>query len=59
MEVDASTELVKEFDPCCDNGEWITIKAELEWVPAKLLVGSLGTLLQDVVSKKLHERELD
>lgn len=35
VEVDASTELVKEFDPRCDNGEWITIKAELEWVPAK------------------------
>lgn len=30
VEVDASTELVKEFDPRCDNGEWITIKAELE-----------------------------
>lgn len=31
VEVDASTELVKEFDPRCDNGEWITIKAELEY----------------------------
>lgn len=35
MEVDASTELVKEFDLRCDNGEWITIKAEFEWVLAK------------------------
>lgn len=38
MEVDASTELVKEFDLRCDNGKWITIKAEFEWVLAKCTI---------------------
>lgn len=38
-------ELVKEFDLRCDNGEWITIKAEFEWVPGEMYyLGGLWAL---------------
>ncbi|XP_022857164.1 uncharacterized protein LOC111378228 [Olea europaea var. sylvestris] len=35
VEINALDELVEEFDFRCANGDWITIRAEFEWVPIK------------------------
>jgi hypothetical protein len=31
VEIDASPDFVEDFYLSCDNGDWITVFAELEW----------------------------
>ena len=43
VEIDASEEMITDFDLCCPNGDWITVHAVFEWIPIRCTTcGVLG-----------------